>query len=604
MPSFSLKSALLTLAVTLLAGFSPVRALADTSQNVGTAPAYFFYAGNSTGTATIANGTTNLNALTALLQADQGAMNTYLGIYASSIFTCANGGVLYGVNTPSAGGVVLPGQPLKQTRFSTVAGISSIGGDINIAVPVTISGCVYTYTGQVLHVGGWYSGVTAGTAAPSQNLLVIKALCNPGSYGTIITATNGVNSTFRCTRDGSALQATEATNQQGAPLEPDCPVCPGLSTPAVRSESPLDMLQTSAFSGAGLSPDQLTNVATGNLLYKTSDYAGESGNLLNFGLIYNSTPNPGVLSVDTPLLDIVTGRGWRNSYSYQVVYSGTGAGYVILSRPDGSSRRFTCPSQSGVCAGEAKETGKLTFVVGSGSSSPAQFTYVDALGNKESYSDIYIMSYQFSKGGKLTFSPRWGQETVTDDRGRTLTIKSTSTGTQVTLPDGKVITYAVDGYGRLSSIVYPDGAAKTFTYAAPVVNGVANPLSYQLHSVVDERGVQVLGVQYDAGGLVTQTSGAGGTSQYQFSNIGGTASVTTPTGAQISTVSANPTGRPQLQALAVTCPNASCAAGSASQSYTYDASGNLTAAVDSLGLLSCMTYNSRNLLTKKIEGLV
>ncbi len=142
--------------------------------------------------------------------------------------------------------------------------------------------------------------------------------------------------------------------------------------------------------------------------------------------------------------------------------------------------------------------------------------------------NVRLASITSRQGWVTTYAYSGNQLTqVTNPFGRALRFAYTAAGqlASVTTPDGQVISYTADAQGRHVRVNHADGTGKTYLY-----ENAAWPEA--LTGIVDERGIRYAGFAYDAQGRGTLSEHAGGAQRYAMSYGAGSASVTTPLGAQ------------------------------------------------------------------------
>jgi RHS repeat-associated protein len=216
-----------------------------------------------------------------------------------------------------------------------------------------------------------------------------------------------------------------------------------------------------------------------------------------------------------------------------------------------------------------------------------------------------------------------GLKTITDLNGHVITVTSSgiasSAGpsiqfvrdslgriTQIVDPTGKVISYAYDGAGNLTSET--DRASLTSTYQY-----LATPAHY-VSAAIDPLGHQAVGATYDATGRLVGTADALGNQSGRSYDLGhNTESITDPVGNRTTLVydalgnvvsSTDPTGATSHYTydannnlLSQTNPRGN------TTTQTFDAHGNLTSTTDAQGHATQYAYNALNEVTTITDPL-
>ena len=218
----------------------------------------------------------------------------------------------------------------------------------------------------------------------------------------------------------------------------------------------------------------------------------------------------------------VFGNGWTSSYDQHLTLGGKD-GSILVTLSDGSqliaepngSGGFTLPSSSD---DTFTQNGDGTYTL---TEKATEFLTFSSAGLLTTISDLngYQTALAYNGSDQLI--------SVTDASGRVLQINHGSNGlvSSVVDPMGRTTTYAYDGSGNLISVTDPLGRVTAFTY-----NG-----NSQMLTMTDPRGGVVTNTYDSEGRVISQTDPAGRTTTYaytgdNFSSLGGTTTITDPTG--------------------------------------------------------------------------
>ena len=165
--------------------------------------------------------------------------------------------------------------------------------------------------------------------------------------------------------------------------------------------------------------------------------------------------------------------------------------------------------------------------------------------------------------------------TVTDAYGQQLqfTYNAQSRLQTATAPDGGVSTYAFDASGNLLSVTRPDGSVRKYQYQSG---------TSLLTGIVDEDGNAYASYAYNANGLATQSSHAGGAGQVALNyGSGSSTSVTEPLGAVNTYSYQSLLGMLRNTQIQTPCPG--CSTSTNSLAVTYNANGYVSGYTDTPG---------------------
>lgn len=158
----------------------------------------------------------------------------------------------------------------------------------------------------------------------------------------------------------------------------------------------------------------------------------------------------------------------------------------------------------------------------------------------------------------------------------------------------------------LSSVTYPDTFPESYLYNESAYTGGLN-LPTALTGVMDENNSRYTTTWYGTGGTAIQTALAGGVGQYSMTNtLDGTGRIQSvalvdPLGATRGRAFISTMGRNRLSSVSQPAANGSPAA---SESFAYDANGNVAQGTDYNGNVRCAVFDlTRNLETGRVEGM-
>ncbi len=301
------------------------------------------------------------------------------------------------------------------------------------------------------------------------------------------------------------------------------------------------------------------------------------------------------------------GNNWRHTYSRALSINQNS---VLIDRPDSGRQYFTLVNS--VWTPDAGFTERLEHSVGGG------WIYTDKSDSKERYSEEgLLLSIESRDGRVLTMQYDLDQLiAVVDDEGRTLsfvyqhfpnlpenTIKTRLTA--VGLPDDQIIKFQYDANGMLERVIYPDATPTNTadnTYRRYEYGNGTNASTYQLTGLFDERGIQFLNWQHIPGGpAISSEHGSPGSGIDKVSlvfNVDGSTTITNPYNQARTYNFSVINGVKQIASMSAACP--ACGVNFAAR--TYDTNGKTDIETDFAGTTTDTDYNTRGLLTQKIES--
>lgn len=371
------------------------------------------------------------------------------------------------------------------------------------------------------------------------------------------------------------------------------------SNACIKNPDPQSETQSSA--QAGMCTAKPILPATGEKLYTHSDFSDSNPHGLSLERTFRSrwsvsgaagfSANPGL------------GTSWSHNHSTSLsIQSNAGSGgnaFVVvtalrLQEGNGSVRVFVPVSGTN----QFKDsTGPSTITAGAAGTNSLPSGYTLNLSDDDS-------TWLFDAAGKLlTKTERNGWTTtysyisagngagqlasVTNAFGRSISFAYNAAGQLVsaTMPDGQVISYTYDSAARLSAVSYPGNVSKTYLYED-------SRWPQSVTGIVDERGIRLATVVYDAQGRAVESGYAGGADNYKVSYP----STTNWTSAQIT----DPLGTSRtynygttLGKLTVTgADKPSGSGGSDAASRVQNANGLIDSETDFAGVLTMYTWDS------------
>jgi YD repeat-containing protein len=261
---------------------------------------------------------------------------------------------------------------------------------------------------------------------------------------------------------------------------------------------------------AGLSTPKPILPATGEKLYTEPDSAGEGPHALNFVRTFRSrwsvsgapgfAANPGL------------GQAWSHNHATSLVVEGTPPTAARVLFGDGSVSGFTWEASS---ASWKPASGSNSLVAITSAATGYLLTRAqddtrwqfDAAGKLLSITERngWVTTYSYHASGNGT--GRLAQ--VTNAFGRVLSLAYDAAGqlSSTTTPDGQTISYTFDSALRLTGVGYPGNASKTYLYED-------SRWPQSVTGIIDERGIRLATVVYDAQGRATESGYALGADRY------------------------------------------------------------------------------------------
>jgi YD repeat-containing protein len=322
-----------------------------------------------------------------------------------------------------------------------------------------------------------------------------------------------------------------------------------------------------------------------------TDYRAAGTSPLDFIRHYDSqNPYHDLSAPPRPL-----GNRWR--HNHEVSLNPSVPGLVVVQREDGQIHHYR-QSGNGPWTADADLVGELSQT-GQGwtwhGPDDARETF-DRSGRRLSrtLADGRRLSYTYDATGRLS--------EVRDPADRRLQLTYDPDGRLSTLTDpaGQTTTYRYDPDGSLDTVRYPDHSERRYTYTQVTVAGQRQPAL--LTGLIDENATSYATWTYDANARATSSEHAGGVDRHQITYQ--------TSGDQITGVTLthplNAVSQHSYQAILgvnkVSRSSHPLLPG-LSQTYTYDANGNLSRRTDFNGRLDTYQHDpSRNLETRRNEA--
>ena len=396
------------------------------------------------------------------------------------------------------------------------------------------------------------------------------------------------------------------------PPEP-CPIC------EVHAQSPAESYQGDPIAAA-----------TGQKIQVESDYSGPSG--LGYVRTYrsetgsfSSITNAGFLDFSQPLgtpFPACFPSYWTNNYNSQRSSAcfpsiAVGQQAYAWASTDGQFTQFSGPNNAVTQKADINERVTQTTFNGANAwqvkrQDDSTEIYAAATGQLQERiaRNGQTTAFAYSTSSTPTnIAPGPGyllSETGPFGHALSWTYNSSGQLYQMTDPAGGVYTYGYNASGDLSSVSYPDGTSRSYSYS-----GTAGQLS-ELTGVTDESGILFASSSYNNSSaytsFATNTQLAGGVDSYTFTYDAGAYYGNPVT----STVVVDPLGTSrtfqfaQVQSYnrdqSLTQPAAS-GSGNATESWSYDANGNVSQFTDFNGEITTHTFDqTRNLELSRTEA--
>lgn len=331
-------------------------------------------------------------------------------------------------------------------------------------------------------------------------------------------------------------------------------------------------------SQAGQTCGDPINATTGNTYERERDYAGAGVFPLTLTRAYNSQ------STDAGRF----GANWSDSFSAHLVR--ISATVVQAVRPDHKTLTFTLVN--GQWTADADVNDRLSAMA----SGWRYVTGQDAVETYDAQGRLLRLTNRAGLSQTLAYDAQGNLLSVTDPVGRTLRFDNDAQGRVVALTDpaGRAYAYTYDANDNLTSVTYPDGSVRAYLY-----EDAAFP--HALTGLIDENGARFATWTYDGSGRAVSSTHAGGIDKtsvgYDFSN--GATTVTDARGHAL--LYSYLTAYGVAHTLHATKP--AVGGGNVTNSWFYDANGNISSYIDYRNLRTDYTYDpARNLELSRTEA--
>ncbi|MBI4847935.1 MAG: RHS repeat protein [Nitrospirae bacterium] len=244
-----------------------------------------------------------------------------------------------------------------------------------------------------------------------------------------------------------------------------------------------------------LSVGKPVNAASGNVYLNETDFTIKGTEPIKFTRYYDSA--------ETIARDF--GAGWGHTYATRVIgVTGSFHTYKVIN-PDGSTVYYIDNDGDKVYNVEFPKGEKSRLIRKSDNTFVREFFD----GGKEEFNSSGHLTALVDRNGNRITLTRGANNTlirITDSSVRVITVTNDTSNTKITsitLPDGKVISYAYLTSGLLGSTTYPDGSQKNYEYVN--VTGVG----YRLTGIKDENNHYTEKHTYDNKGRAITSSSDG-----------------------------------------------------------------------------------------------
>lgn len=288
----------------------------------------------------------------------------------------------------------------------------------------------------------------------------------------------------------------------------------------------------------------------------------------------------------------IFGYGWSggvSGYSWIKVYSGR----IVLISANGKKVYF---NDTGAGSWENESGGMRTIIVdGNGD---YKLTELDS--TTSIYDDVSgnILTKTERNGNQLTFTYNGsGQlETVTDTFGATLTLSYVNNKvSSVTTPIGS-FTYTYDANDNLVSVAKPGSAARQYSYSD------ANDI-HNLTGIIDEKGVTVQTITYDAIDRVTSSTLANGDEQVTINYLADNQRKVTDING-VETTYQLEADNGSMRVASISGPGCTSGCGSSGVTdYIYNSRQQVTQETDGNGNITTHQYDAKGNRTSTTEAV-
>ena len=318
------------------------------------------------------------------------------------------------------------------------------------------------------------------------------------------------------------------------------------------------------------------HLGTGNKFQAELDYQSTGTNPIAFARYYNSSLTAALMG------------GWSHTYARSVDFAPAtyGENMVVLHRAEGQQLAFYAVD------GEWLPTWKTDDRL---VQTRDGWQFTQSNGVIEGYNDSgQLVSIEQPDGNVIQVTHTNGLlASVVDSFGRTLTFQhSGGRISGMVDPAGEIIQFQYDPAGRLGTVVYQDGASRSYVYDKPEAPGL-------LSGIIDENGNRFATWTYDAQGRAVSSEHSGQADRTTVDyNPDGTVDVTNALGHVQTYTFMRRNGALKVD----TVEGAPCTGFAGGfESRDYDSKGMLTGITDRSGQKRPFRYSDRGLNTSRVD---
>jgi YD repeat-containing protein len=294
------------------------------------------------------------------------------------------------------------------------------------------------------------------------------------------------------------------------------------------------------------------------------------------------------------------GNRWRHNHDV-VINPAAAVNLALMLRDDGRILHFQPkPGSPNDWVSDGDTVGQLQKTA-------TGWTYRESDDAVETFDAAGRRLTRVERGGlSLTYSYLSGTDRLSgiqDNFGRSLSLAYNAAGlvSTVTTPTGGLVSYAYDGSGNLTTVTTLTGHSRSYSYTSVTLGSYVEPAL--LVGIIDEKAASYASWTYDSSALAASSEHGGGVDRYTFTyqkDAGGKitgSSVTNPLNALTQYTFQSLLGASRVSSISHSLLPA------VTQSFTYDANGNVASRTDFNGQLTTFTYDlTRNLETQRVEA--
>lgn len=465
----------------------------------------------------------------------------------------------------------------SQLEFS-LDGTGDSGGNVNGTLSVNPPQLPTPYGAEV---SVYFTSSNTTAIDPSQ-LSSPTSFSDPSGWGVFIPAGGTAQVSFPLGQVSTTQLVTVTATESTATGKFQIPMTVSVEPQIIPEVNLGPCSQCEALAGAPL------NVTTGNVWITQNDYSlpGLAG-----GIQVSRTWNSMLQAANPPQLAGMFGSGWRSSYeeSLQTI----DLNHKKYWRNDGSGWDFTYNGTVYSLAAPTDTTASLAF-----NTTTSVFTLTFADGTQKLFDingHLTTLVDRNNNQTKLTYDGSGRLAQVTDAASRSLTFtygdaQNINQATIMSDSTGTVASFVYDASSRLTSVTYPDNSGASFLYDT----------NSFISSVLDPQGKVIESHTYDSTGRGLTSANANGVSQITMTYASNTTSLSDSLGNMSTYQRDRVNGKNYIGSIAGT--GCSTCGGRGNWSYSYDAQGHRTQAVDPLNHFTNYTYDAKgNVLEKLVQ---